>query len=232
LFVRTELEETYAVHEAANGPAGIELAGRQIPDLIIVDRMMPGMDGVEVCHALKTDDKTSHIPLLMLTARRSSESELEGLTAGADDYVTKPFNSAILLARIHNLLEARRQLRERIQHSLSEHRPIAPDAGAQRFFERARTLVEAHLSDPDFDVDQFAAQLHMSRATLWRKFKALCDQTPSTFIRNVRLENAATLIKGGRCTVTEAAFQVGFQDVSHFSRAFKEFHGCSPSQYQ
>ncbi|HUV64699.1 MAG TPA: ATP-binding protein [Sedimentisphaerales bacterium] len=231
-YIGTILTNEYQIQEADNGRKGLELARRHLPDLIISDVMMPEMDGIEFCRTLKYDENTSHIPVILLTAKGSEAAQVEGLETGADDYVVKPFSQAVLLARIANLLESRRRLQDRFQKDLVvQPQTITSNPVDERFLNRALEIVETHQADYEFDVDIFATCMHMSRSTLYRKTKALTGQSPSLFIRSVRLKHAAVLLKTGQYNVSEVAYQVGFLDMSYFGACFKEQFHCSPSQY-
>lgn len=229
-FLRLELNKTYRILEAENGQAGLDLALKAMPDLIVTDVMMPVMDGVEFCRQIKTDEKISHIPVIMLTARGSLEHQLDGLETGADDYVTKPFSAPLLTARIHNLLESRQRLRERFGREISiEPSAITVTSADDLFLQRAIGLVEDSMGDVDFCVKEFAKKMGMDRNTLRLKLKALVDQSPQAFIRILRLKRAKQLLEQGSDPVAEVAFQVGFMEPTNFSRSFKTQFGISPS---
>jgi signal transduction histidine kinase/DNA-binding response OmpR family regulator len=234
-FVRMELEGDYRVMEAENGRIGLDLALEHQPDLVLSDVMMPEMDGIEMCRRIKADEKTSHLPVIMLTARGSQEHQLEGLKTGADDYVSKPFSMPILLARIHNLLEARRKLRERFaapENMVVEPSEITVTPADEEFMQRAIDVVEEHMDDFDFTVEAFTAEMHISRTALYMKLKALTGQTPNEFIRILRLKRSAQLLKSTSEGVAEVAARVGFLEPTNFSRAFKGQFGVSPTEYR
>jgi signal transduction histidine kinase/DNA-binding response OmpR family regulator/ligand-binding sensor domain-containing protein len=230
-FIRDTLADKYQVIEAADGQEGIEMALEHIPDLIISDVMMPRVDGLELCGALKNDERSSHIPIVLLTAKADIESRLAGLERGADDYLAKPFNRDELLIRTRNLLENRRRLRERYA-SLQPPEP-SDDQDVQiedAFLQKIRRIVEEHLSDSEFEIDQLARMLGMSRSQLFRKVKALTGQSPSIFIRNVRLQRGRELLLTTEMNVSEVAYEVGFSKPGYFSDAFMEAYGVRPSQ--
>lgn len=231
-FVRMELENMYRVVEAKNGREGLRAAEEAVPDLIVSDVMMPEMSGIDFCRRVKTDELTSHIPVVLLTARGSQEHQLEGLETGADDYLIKPFSVPLLKARIHNLLESRRVLRERFARDLSvEPSAITVTSADAQLLQRAIDMVEKHMSDASFSVEQFAAEMHMARNTLLLKLRALVDQSPRDFIRTLRLKRARQLLEQGGGTISEIAFQVGFEEPTHFSRSFKKQFEQTPSAF-
>jgi len=232
-FLREELIADFVLLEAPDGRAGLDLARQEIPDLVLTDVMMPELDGFELCRRLKTDERTNHIPVVMLTAKTESASRLAGLEIGADDYLTKPFDIAELKQRLSNLLEQRRLLRDRFaRNSLDPGRRSQPvESADELFLERARDLVAANLEDPDFRVDGMCRGLGMSRTQLHRKLKAVADQSTGEFLRNQRLLRAAEMLAGNYGNVTEVAYAVGFRNLSHFAKTFREQFGVAPSEY-
>ena len=231
-YIRSSLEPGYDVIEARDGGEGIERAKAVIPDLIISDIMMPGVDGYELCRSVKSDVSTCHIPVILLTARASEESIVEGLETGADDYVTKPFNTRVLRARISNLIELRRQL----QLSLNREMVLQParmtvSTMDREFLNDLQAVLEKNLSDPDFNVEELSRRLYMSRTTVYRKIQALSGETPTDFIRYFRLKRAAQLLKSNFGSVTEVAFEVGFNSRAYFTKCFKEKFHQLPSEY-
>ena len=230
--IRENLEDCFRVMEAENGKSGLEKAIENVPDLIITDLMMPEMDGIELCKHLKTDERTSHIPVIMLTAKASVEDKLEGLETGADAYVTKPFNIKEVRLRVTKLIEQRNKLRERFSKEITlEPKDIAVTSTDERFLQKAMTSVDEHMGDSDFDVRQFQEEMLMSRMQLFRKLKALTNHTPSEFIRNLRLKRAAKLIEGDFGNVAEVCYEVGFNNLSYFAKCFKELFKVLPSEY-
>ncbi|UCC99380.1 MAG: response regulator [Phycisphaerales bacterium] len=232
-YVGSILTQEYRLLEAVNGQQGLQLAQENTPDLIISDIMMPEMDGIKLCRALRKDEKTSHIPIILLTAKGSEAAQVEGLETGADDYVMKPFSQVVLKARLANLLESRQRLQAHFQRNpFIPLQKITSNPVDERFLKRALDVVEEHLADYDFAMDAFSSQMHMSRSTLYRKIKALTGQTPSVFIRTVRLKHAAELLKTGHYNISEVAYQVGFLDMAYFSNCFKKQFHCNPSQFK
>jgi signal transduction histidine kinase/DNA-binding response OmpR family regulator len=233
-FVRDELLARYTILEAENGQLGLEQARQAQPDLVLSDVMMPVMNGVELCRQLKADPETSHLPVILLTARGSQEHQLEGLDSGADDYIPKPFSLPILLARVRNLLAARQQLRERFGQEITAVEPaeLTVNPLDEQVLQQAIEAVEAQLDNDEFSVEDLAATLSMSSRTLRYKLKALVDQSPQVFIRTLRLKHAAQQLRTSSDTIAEIAAQVGFLEPTHFSRGFKQQFGMTPSQYR
>jgi DNA-binding response OmpR family regulator/signal transduction histidine kinase len=232
MYIRGSLEPYFKVVEASNGKEGILRAKEIIPDLIVSDVMMPEADGFELCRTLKNDILTSHIPVILLTAKVSEESELEGLATGADDYITKPFSTSILAVRARNLIELRRQLqleRTNAMRLQPEEIPVSPID--DEFYQKLQDTVETHLSDPDFNAEALGRELQMSQATLWRKINALTGKTPLVFMRTYRLKRAAQLLGSRVVSVSEVADKVGFADRSYFSKCFKEQFNRLPSEF-
>ena len=220
----------YRIVEARDGAEGLARAREILPDLVVSDVMMPQVDGVELCRTLKTDPATDFIPVVLLTAKAGEEATLAGLGVGADDYVTKPFNVRQLAARVDNLIDGRRKLRDRLGHSPAPPLPVPdgldPDAAA--FLQSVHSAVEGGLSDEDFNVDALAEAVGVSRSVLYRRFEPL-DETPHAFLRTARLARADRLLRERAGGVSEVAYAVGFKSVAHFSRAFRELHGVPPS---
>ena len=203
-----------------------------IPDLVVSDIMMPGIDGYELCRILKKDVRTCHIPIVLLTAKAAEESMIRGLETGADDYITKPFNTHILLARIKNLI----RLRSHLQNKRNREMTLLPAKVLEskidrEFLHELNALIEKNLEDPGFNVEQLAKKLFMSSATLYRKIQALSGEIPSEYIRAYRLHKAAQLFKENFGTVTEVAFEVGFASRTYFTKCFKEKFHQLPSVY-
>ena len=219
----------FALDYAGNGRIGVEKALKTIPDLILSDVMMPEMDGYEVCNILKNDPHTSHIPIVLLTAKTSDESRVAGLQHGANAYLTKPFNQQELLLTLNNLLELRRQLQQRLNEQVTGmHRHNTPIEVV--FIQQLHNIVLEHCSDPAFGVPELCRSAAMSRPQLHRKLTALTDKNPSHFIRSVRLGHARKLLLSRKISVQEAATETGFDDPKYFSRAFAEEFGLPPSR--
>ncbi|VGO12659.1 Sensor histidine kinase TmoS [Pontiella desulfatans] len=232
LFVHMELSPLYDIHEAGNGSEGLERASELMPDLIISDVMMPLMDGTQLCAELKSNPLTSHIPIILLTARTAQEHELEGLKAGADAYVTKPFAIDLLKARIAALLESRKAMQERFRREIQlADFDVSITSIDQVFLERAVNIIKTQMDDWEFGPAQLARELHMSERSIQLKIKAITGETPSRLIRLIRLKCAKKMLEEAqpRMTVAEAATAVGIIDVSYFGRVFKIEFGQTPS---
>jgi signal transduction histidine kinase/DNA-binding response OmpR family regulator len=231
-YIRGCLEPLYSVVEAKDGREGMQKAQKIIPDLIISDIMMPEVDGYALCRVLKKDIKTSHIPLILLTAKVSEENIVKGLETGADDYITKPFSTKILCARIKNLINLRchLQLTRKRQMTL-QPAEISVSSVDEQFYKELQDVIEKNLSDPEFNVEQLGKKLYMSRATLYRKIMALTGDPPLKFIRSCRLKRAAQLLKANFGNVTEVAVEVGFSNIAHFSQCFREEFHQLPSNF-
>lgn len=231
-YLKNIFKSTYDVTEASNGKEGLQYATEILPDLIISDIMMPEMDGIELCRTIKTTIETSHIPVILLTARTSAVFHAEGLDTGADDYITKPFNPDLLKKRVNNLIETRKNLRERFGNQLkiepSEVTLTSPD---QQLLKKAISIVEEHLSDETFDVNTFAHEIGLSRPVLYRKLPAITNYTPNEFIRVMRLKRAAQLLAQNALSVSEVCYSTGFKTPKYFSKCFREEFGVNPSEY-
>ena len=229
-YVRSVLAPQFHVLEAADGKAGLALAREALPDLIVADVMMPELDGLELGRALKSDSMTDAIPVILLTARAESADQVAGLEAGADAYLVKPFDPAVLTACVANLLNQRRRLREHFRLGESLPPASAPKA-ASALDLRLRPLVEAHLLDSKFGPEVLAEVASLSYHQLYRSLRDELGTTPSRYIRTVRAECAAALLKQGAGSVTEIAYAVGFESLSYFRRAFRERFDAAPSDF-
>ncbi|MFN8354783.1 MAG: ATP-binding protein [Spirosomataceae bacterium] len=234
-YVRGQFETEYQILEAKDGQEGLEMARELIPDLVICDLMMPRLDGFGFCKALKTDMRTSHIPVIMLTAKATLEDRLDGLALGADDYLAKPFNTNELQIRVRNLISIRETLRQKYNSGQSLI-PIVDDAPKvltpnDEFLRKVGQIIDQHILNPTFEVETLAELLMMSSSQLRRKLKALTNQTVIEFIRNYRLDKAAVLLKDKKGNVSEVAFQVGFESLSYFAKVFLERFGKTPSEW-
>ncbi|MBF9222691.1 hybrid sensor histidine kinase/response regulator transcription factor [Hymenobacter ruricola] len=229
-YLCTLLAGSYQLLTAENGAVGVALAVEHLPDLVLTDAMMPRLDGYGVCRALKQDERTSHIPVVLLTAKADLPSKLQGLDTGADAYLTKPFRRDELLAQLRNLVLSRQQLQVAYRRSLTEPSPARPPTTEETFLARVRQAVEAALDDETLGVESLSRELGMSRTQLHRKLKALTDQAPSDFIRFLRLTHAHALLAGGAATVAEAAYRVGYSNPSNFSTSFSRHFGHAPSE--
>jgi len=226
------LKDAYNLDFAYNGQAGIEKALESVPDLIVSDVMMPFKDGFEVVEDLKNDERTSHIPIILLTAKADVQSRLAGLRKGADAYLSKPFHQEELLVTVENLLETRRKLQLKYQQNMLAPTPTEATPASDTedvFLQKVRAIVEANYQQEDFGLPQLCQKIGMSRSQLFRKMKALTDIAPSDLIRTHRLNKAKALLESGAANVAEAAWQVGFKDPSYFSKLYQEEFGETPS---
>jgi signal transduction histidine kinase/ligand-binding sensor domain-containing protein/DNA-binding response OmpR family regulator len=231
-YMTNYLGEGYAILAASDGKEGLGMAMDFLPDLIISDIMMPEMNGFELCKRIKTEERTSHIPVILLTARADAESKLHGLETGADDYVTKPFDVKELQVRARNLIDQRRKLRERFRKELTiQPSEITVNSMDEQFLKHALEVAEGHLSDPEFTTSAFSREIGVSRQHLNDKLKALTDQSTREFLRTLRLKRAAQLLSQQAGNITEIAYEVGFNNLSHFAKIFKEQFGISPSEF-
>ena len=232
-FISDQFRGTYRTIEAADGKTALRMAQSHIPDIIISDVMMPGLNGYDLCREIKRNPETNHIPFIMLTALQSGENEIAGMGCGADDYLKKPISPVLLRLKIRNALEARIRARERFLMEFKiEPPPDTPKDHSREFIDLARGFVEQHLDDASFGVNELADELKMSRSVAYRKFKAVINDSPAAFIRMIRLKRASELLLNGDRSVLEVALDVGFSDASAFSRTFKEHFKISPSEYR
>jgi len=230
-YIQEILTKDYAIVSARDGEEGISKALEAIPDLIISDVMMPKKDGYEVCSILKNDERTSHIPFVLLTAKSDSEDKITGLSTKADDYVTKPFVPRELLLRIENLIESRKKLREKYsKESVIRPKEMEVTSIDEKFLNKLIDKIEENLSDEKFGVEQLGDELGMSRSQLHRKLTALLGQGPNQFIRTFRLQRAHDLLRQKAATASEISYQVGFGSPSYFTKCFHEQFGYTPSE--
>lgn len=230
-FIADNLKDNYAILEASNGEEGIEKAIKYMPDIIITDIMMPKVTGIELTKTLKNNQNTSHIPIIMLTAKSSNESKIEGLETEADDYLTKPFNIKEVKLRIKNLLKTRRKLKEKYNKSITVNpSEITTTSVDEKFLSNLLKAIEDHMSDSDFSVEMLCELVGMSRANIHKKLKNLLNQSATEFINSVRLKRAAQLIQHKAGNISEIAYDVGFNNLSYFSRAFKKHFGITPKE--
>jgi YesN/AraC family two-component response regulator len=231
-YISSFMENDYRILTAENGKEGFKKTIDKYPDLIISDVMMPVMDGFQFCRKLKSDLRTSHILLILLTARADMESKLEGLEFGADDYLTKPFDAKELSVRSKNLLQQRQRLREHFQRKVDFHPAgITANSMDRQFIQRAIELIELSIDDANFNVERFSREVGMSRRHLNRKLHALTDHSALEFIRSMRLKRAAQLLQKKSDPITQIAYQVGFNNPAYFAQCFRRLFGMSPSEY-
>ncbi len=231
MFLRSVWKNRYRVLEAENGKTGMEIAFETVPDLIISDIRMPICDGIELCDTLKADERTSHIPIILLTAGVGEEQELRGLQSGADDFVTKPFRLPVLQTRVENLIMTRKALRDRYSQELVlEAKDIAVTPTDEIFLNRLQKVLDEHLSDSEFNARFFSRVVGMSRMQLHRKLQAYTGLSTTEFIRSQRLKQALHILKTSDLSVSEVAYTVGFNTPSYFIKCFKEIYGKTPAE--
>lgn len=230
-YERTLLQDEYVVLEAADGKEGLAVALKEVPDLVICDVMMPVMDGLELTERLKTNTATSHIPVIMLTAKNLEEHRAEGYEHGADSYITKPFHSKVLLARIENLLRQRQLLKNLYQGSKETEKEISEahlEDRDRQFLKQLQAIIQKNLSDSEFGVEDMGQQIGLSRVQLYRKVKAMTGSSVVDLLRKARLAKARRLLETRSMSVSEVAYEVGFSAPSYFTKCFKEEYGMLP----
>jgi ligand-binding sensor domain-containing protein/signal transduction histidine kinase/DNA-binding response OmpR family regulator len=230
-FISGNLESDYDILKAYNGGEGFELASENVPDLIISDIMMPVLDGIELCEKLKSDIRTSHIPIILLTAFSSVEHYVSGMENGADDYIPKPFNINLLSLRVKNIIQSREHLYKVFSSDIAiQARKITFNTLDEKFLKNAVALIEKNLDNPEFNVDTFGQEIGMSRTNLFRKLKALTNQSASEFIRNIKIKKAAQFMLEGY-NVSEVSDMVGINSRAYFKKCFMEQFGVGPSEF-
>jgi signal transduction histidine kinase/DNA-binding response OmpR family regulator/ligand-binding sensor domain-containing protein len=231
-YISGFLHKEYRIIAAEEGQAGWQKTLKNYPDLIISDVMMPVMDGFELCKKVKSDQRTSHIPVILLTAKADIESKIDGLEFGADAYVTKPFEARELQVRVKNLIEQRKKLREKFSRMVEvEPDAIAATSMDKQFLKRLLNIFEEHVAESGFSTEDFAREVGMSRTHLYRKLQAITNQPTSEFLRSLRLKRAAQLLKNSAGTITEVAYAVGFSNLSYFSTTFRKHFGQLPKDF-
>ncbi|GAA4950857.1 two-component regulator propeller domain-containing protein [Algibacter agarivorans] len=232
VFVKQVLQKEYEIHEAENGEEGFNIASRITPNIIITDLMMPIMDGLELCEKLKTNKTTSHIPIVMLTAKISQESELKSLKIGADDYIRKPFDTEMLKIKLKNIIKGRDVLRKRFNREINLNpKEVTVTSADERFLQQAIEIVEKHMMNTDFSVEMLVKEMGHSRSNLYLKFKEITGLSSSEFIRNIRLKRAVQLFEQSNLSVKEIMYMTGFNTASYFAKCFKKQFGVIPSEY-
>lgn len=233
-YLRDLMKKHYRVLEAENGEEGVKVAVEQVPDLVLSDVMMPVMDGFTCCAELRKRKETAHIPILLLTAKAEDKDSVEASYRGADDYVRKPFNPEVLLAKVAHLLDMRRRLKQIYTRTLLHASSVSaekPEGTESEFMQQVLSCIEGHASNPEFNVKVLAGELHMSQATLYRKLKQHTDLSAVELIRHIRMTQAAFLLMETSLPVTEVAERVGFNDLPTFRKHFTDMFGVSPSKY-
>ena len=231
-FMHEALEDRFIIYEAQDGSIGLDKVHKVHPDLIISDVMMPNMDGLELCKSLREDIRTSHIPIILLTARTADEDKIKGLEIGADDYITKPFNMDLLLLRIDKLLEKRSKFQKKFQKNVDiSPSDIQITSMDEKLIKKAVALVEKNISESKFSVEDLSRELGMSRVYLYKKLLAITGKSPVEFMRIIRLKRGAQLLEKSQMNVAEVAYEVGFNSPRYFSKYFKEEYGMLPTAY-
>lgn len=231
-FIVDDLSEHYEVLQAENGKQALDVLNNRQVHLIVSDIMMPEMDGYELCQRIKSDVAHSHIPIILLTAKNTLKSKIEGLEQGADAYIEKPFSPEHLQAQIGSLLANRNKIRAYFANSpWASLNSMAHTKADELFLDELNALIETHMGDAGFDVEHLAEKMHMSRPTLYRKIKAISNLTPNDLINVARLKKAAQLLSEGRYKIYEVSYRVGYSSQTHFGRNFQKQFGMSPSEY-
>lgn len=231
--LRNELKNQFKIREAVNGSEGLEKVLRHYPDIIISDVMMPEMDGFELCRRLKTNIDTCHIPIVLLTARSLEEDRIEGYNTGADEYLPKPFNIHVLRARIKNLLESRKRIREKFNSfgGVLPSSELTTNSLDEIFLDKATKIVLDNVANPDFNLETLLTEVGVSRSQFYRKINSITGQNPSNFIRTIRLKHASGLLIQNQHSIKEISYMVGFNSSAYFTKTFKELFGKTPQQF-
>jgi YesN/AraC family two-component response regulator len=231
-YLKDNLQQRYNVMEALNGKEGWEKARDMQPDLVVSDIMMPVMDGINLSKKIKADPRTSHIPVILLTAMNNEETELEGFRAGINDYISKPFTFEILASRIRNMLKMQEQLHKKFQQQVEiSPADVTVTPVDEEFMKRAFESVEKNMNNPDFSVEDLSRELFMSRVALYKKLLSITGKSPIEFIRIMRLKRAAQLLQKGMRNIADIAYEVGYNNPKIFTKYFKEEFGVIPSKY-
>jgi len=232
-YIRSLLEADYKIIESTSFKKGWEMILKHIPDIILTDLLLPDGDGLNLCKTIKEDQRTSHIPIMILTALASKEHEKEGFLAGADAYISKPFDQDILHIRIKHILNERRKMKDRyitlLSTGIPDEKAASPD---DKFIRKAMEIANNHIENPEFDIEAFSREMGISRTQLYRKFNSIMNITINEFIKQVRLKKAAELIRIGELNISEIAYRVGFNDVTYFRKCFKKQYNSTPSEFR
>ena len=229
-YIHGLLSRSYTVIEASNGSQGIKKAMKYVPDLIISDVMMPGIDGIECCRKLKGELQTCHIPVILLTACSLDEQKVKGYAGGADSYISKPFSSDLLITRIHNLIESRKKMKQLLGDNSILVKESICDLD-KSFVEKFKNLIDTKMGDSELNVEDLGKQMGLSRVQLYRKIKSLTNYAPNELLRIARLKKAASLLASSEMTVAEIAYVVGFTSPSYFTKCYKDEFGESPTDF-
>ncbi|MCD0487621.1 response regulator [Pedobacter sp. MC2016-14] len=231
-YIKSIFKSSYLIYEAENGEDGLKIAGEKLPDLIITDFKMQGIDGIELCEKIKADPALSYIPVILLTASSSQDLKLKSMQGGADDYIGKPFEKAYLIARVANLLKNRNHLQRYFYNEITlQSNVITISEEYKKFLDRCIVIVEQHLNDPDFGIQALADEIGMSHSNLYKRVKSISGQSVSAFIRFIRLRKAAEIMINTEYNVNEVAFETGFNDSKYFSKQFLKVFQLNPSEF-
>lgn len=228
-YIRELVQQEFAVLEAADGTEGIRKAMKYVPDVIVSDIMMPGIDGIECCRRLKSELQTCHIPIVLLTSCSLDEQRVQGYDGGADSYISKPFNSQVLLARLRNLISSARRIRQLVNDSQVIAREDVSDMDKE-FVERFKEIIDRQMGDSDLNIEDIGKEMGLSRVQLYRKIKSLTNYAPNELIRITRLKKAASLLAGTEKSIAEICYEVGFTSPSYFTKCYREQYGESPTE--
>jgi DNA-binding response OmpR family regulator len=231
-YISGILENNHKILTAGDGKKGFEIAVEAIPDLVISDVMMPVTDGMEMCRQLKSDERTSHIPVIMLTAKADRDSKLEGLKTGADDYILKPFDAEELQLRVRNMLEHHEKLREKFKMNFLSDGSGKDLPSGDSLLENTLQIMHKRMAETDFNIDYLTDELNMSRSQLYRKIRSITGSTPNGLLLMVRMKHSAMLLKSSDLNITQVMYEVGLRNPSHFAASFREFFGVNPSEYK
>lgn len=234
MYLEHTLGKTYAVSAFANGDTALEKVKSIMPDFILSDVMMPGISGLELCAKIKSDIETSHIPVILLTSLAEREDIIKGLNAGADDYITKPFDIFILNKKIASIIKARKNLNSKILESAADDDVETGSVISEldkEFMQKVINVITENMANDDFSINDLAAEMAMSRSVFFKKIKAITQQNPQELIRTIKMKKAADLILEDKYSIAEISYMTGFPNPKYFSTAFKKFYGVSPTKY-
>ncbi|MBN2521392.1 MAG: response regulator [Bacteroidales bacterium] len=232
-YLMEKLQKYFIVYTAQDGEKGLELANKIMPDLIVCDIIIPKIDGLEVTKFLKNNFNTSHIPVILLTAKSAIDQKIDGIESGADDYITKPFNLQYLLKRINNIINQRKKLKEKFSQDPGiKPEKLSNSAADQKFLTNVISLVEDNLRNPEFSIDDLVVELGHSRTVFYKKMKEITGYAPKEFTRIIKMRKAATLLRESDITATQVSYEIGYNDPDYFSKSFKNYFGEPPSEYQ
>jgi YesN/AraC family two-component response regulator len=231
-YLKDNLSDTFNIIEAANGREGWQKSLALHPNLVVSDISMPEMNGIDLCRKIRNDKRTSHIPVILLTAVAGEEQQLHGLETGANDYLTKPFNFEILMSKLKNILAMQEDMRKTYQKQLDvKPTEVETESFDEAFIKKAVQLIEKNIDNADFSVEELSSELFVSRVTLYKRALALTGKSPVDLIRSIRLKRAAQLLESSQLTISQISYKVGFKSQKYFVRCFKAEFNCLPSAY-